>query len=143
MANLARFLIGITGSNTNSGGCLAADVRSVRHCVTDADYVMSVAVPALNLNWKYFEPSQNSVLLAGYSLRGNYQSMKYRKMISIIIIISLGQILLSYIANTSRTHTHARTHARMHTHPPTTVADQVVAVQWVGAPNHDEVSAPF
>ena len=31
-------------------------------------------------------------------------SMKYRKMILIIIIISLGIVLLSYIANTSRTH---------------------------------------
>ena len=73
--------------------------------------------------------------------------MKYRKMILIIIIISLGQILLSYIANTSRTHarTHARTHGRTHTHsrPPTTVAVQVVAVRWVCAPNHEEVNAPF
>ena len=46
--------------------------------------------------------------------------MKYRIIILIIIIISLGQILLSYIANTSRTHartharSHARTNARMH-----------------------------
>ena len=39
-------------------------------------------------------------------------SMNYRKMILIIIIISLGQILLSYIANTSRTHIcrHTPTH---------------------------------
>ena len=50
--------------------------------------------------------------------------MKYRIIILIIIIISLGQILLSYIANTSRTHAHTcmRTHAhtRMgeHTHTP-------------------------
>ena len=49
----------------------------------------------------------------------------YRIIILIIIIISLGQILLSYIANTSRTHarTHARaqarTHARMHAHTRT------------------------
>ena len=49
--------------------------------------------------------------------------MKYdRIIILIIIIISLGQPLLSYIANPSRTHarthtrTHARTHARRHTH---------------------------
>ena len=83
--------------------------------------------------------------------------MKYRKMILIIIIISLGQILLSYMANTSRTHacTHARTHActhtithahtRAHAHTHTTVAVQVVAVtvQWVGAPKHDEVNAFF
>ena len=71
-------------------------------------------------------------ILAGYPLMGNHQcaiSKKYRKMNLIIIIISLVQILLSYIANTSRTH------ARM----------QVVAVtvRWVGAPNHDEVNAPF
>ena len=45
--------------------------------------------------------------------------IKYRKNDYIIIIISLGQILLSYIANTS--HTHAHTHALTHTHtqPPT------------------------
>ena len=36
--------------------------------------------------------------------------MKYRIIILIIIIISLGQILLSYIANTSCTHARARTH---------------------------------
>ena len=36
--------------------------------------------------------------------------MKYRIPILIIIIIILGQIFLSYIANTSRTHAHARTH---------------------------------
>ena len=50
--------------------------------------------------------------------------MKYRIIFLIIIIISLGQILLSYIANTSRTHerthTHAcaRTHANACTHTP-------------------------
>ena len=60
--------------------------------------------------------------------------MKFIILILIIIIISLGQILLPYIANTSRTHgcpctrahacasthtrahTHARTHALTHTH---------------------------
>ena len=47
--------------------------------------------------------------------------MKYRIIITlIIIIISLGEILLSYIANTSRmhahTHAHTRIHARTHTH---------------------------
>ena len=39
-----------------------------------------------------------------------------------VIIISLAQILLSYIANTSRTHarrTHARTHTNTHTHTHT------------------------
>ena len=46
--------------------------------------------------------------------------MKYRIIILIIIIISLGQILLSYIANTSRTHACQRTRAHAcastHTH---------------------------
>ena len=57
--------------------------------------------------------------------------MKYRMIILIINIISLGQILLSYIANTSRTH--ACTRVRTHAHPPTAVtAVQVVAIQWVG-----------
>ena len=42
--------------------------------------------------------------------------MKYRIISFIIIIISLGQMLISYIANTSRTHapTHPRTHAHTH-----------------------------
>ena len=62
--------------------------------------------------------------LAGYPLIGSHQCvyvicMKYRIIIFIFIItiISLGQILLSYIANTSRTHArmHARTLARTHT----------------------------
>ena len=50
--------------------------------------------------------------------------MKYRIIILIIIIISLGQILLSYTANTS--HTHARTST--HTHQR---GIQVIAVRWV------------
>ena len=44
--------------------------------------------------------------------------MKYRKMILIIIIISLGKIVLSYIANTLRMHEHMHTHthrSRRHT----------------------------
>ena len=41
----------------------------------------------------------------------------YRKIILMIIIISLGRILLSYIANTSRTY--ARMHAHARTHPLT------------------------
>ena len=47
--------------------------------------------------------------------------MKYRIIILIIIIISLGQIILSYMAaNTSRTHarTHTHAHTCAHTHPP-------------------------
>ena len=42
--------------------------------------------------------------------------MKYRIIILIIIIISLGKISLSYIANTSRTHAHTREHAHHDTH---------------------------
>ena len=41
--------------------------------------------------------------------------LKYRIIILIIIIISLGKILSSYIANTSRTHTYARAHSRART----------------------------
>ena len=44
--------------------------------------------------------------------------MKYRIIFLIIIIISLGQILLSYVANPSGTHarTYAGTHMRVHAH---------------------------
>ena len=52
--------------------------------------------------------------------------MKYRIIFLIIIIISLGQILLSYIANTSRTHTHP-----VHTHPPHTHRRRRIAIRWV------------
>ena len=41
-----------------------------------------------------------------------YEIYKYRIIIQIIIIISLCQILLSYIANTSLAHTHTPTHRR-------------------------------
>ena len=58
--------------------------------------------------------------------------MKYRIIILIIIIISVGQKLLSYIANT---HTHAHTRACIH------VAVQVVDGSL--APNRDAVNAPF
>ena len=51
--------------------------------------------------------------------------MKYRILILIIIIISLGQILLSYIANISRAHTHAHMHVGAHTHTHTAVATAV------------------
>ena len=58
--------------------------------------------------------------------------------ILIIIIISLGQLLLSYIANTSCTHTHT------HPHTHTSVAIQVVAVRRIGgAMNRGGVNAPF
>ena len=43
--------------------------------------------------------------------------MKYRIIILIIILISLGKISLSYIANTSRTHARTRTLANTHTPP--------------------------
>ena len=61
--------------------------------------------------------------------------MKYRIIIFIIMIISLGQILLSYTANTSRTHVCARTRAHAcastHTHTHTAVATvQVSAIRW-------------
>ena len=66
--------------------------------------------------------------------------MKYRIIFLIIIFISLGQIILSYMANTSRTHarTHAHTRAPAHTHrrararahSPTAVTIQVIAVTW-------------
>ena len=61
--------------------------------------------------------------------------MKYRIVILIIIIISQGKILSSYIANTSRTHacTDVRTRTLAHTRTTRTT----VAVRCVGAPNHD------
>ena len=65
--------------------------------------------------------------------------MKYRIIILIIIIISLGQILLSYIANTS--HTHTWTCARSHTH--TAIAVQVVAVRCIGGTKPWRSYAPF
>ena len=62
--------------------------------------------------------------------------MKYRIIILIIIIICLGQILLSYIENTSRTyarthaHTRARTytHTRAHTHTPPSLSGYCCAM---------------
>ena len=71
--------------------------------------------------------------------------------------------MIVYCKHIMHAHTHTRTHARMHahtharmhartytpthwhapSHPPTTIAVQVVTVRWVGAPNHDEVNAPF
>ena len=62
-------------------------------------------------------------------------------MILIIIIISLGKILLSCIAHHARMLARTHTHSRIH--QPTTIAILVVAVRWVGAPNHDEVNAHF
>ena len=46
--------------------------------------------------------------------------MKYRIIILIIIIISLGKISLSYIANTSHTHACTHAHTLTRTPPPTT-----------------------
>ena len=62
--------------------------------------------------------------------------MKYRIIVLIIIIISLGQIILSYMANTSRTHVRMHTHTCVHTRacaqarPSTAVTIQVVTVTW-------------
>ena len=74
----------------------------------------------------------NYVALAGYSLKWKSSvcaiAMKHRNMILISIIISLGKILLSYIANTSRAyahtcaHTRARTHTRAHAHTTTSLS---------------------
>ena len=47
---------------------------------------------------------EHYIILAGYPLGGNH-NMKYRIIILIIIIKRLGEILLSYIAHTLRTHT--------------------------------------
>ena len=49
---------------------------------------------------------------------------------------------VKYYYRILQTH-HARTYTHTRTHPPTTVAVQVDTVRWVGAPNHDEVNAPF
>ena len=61
--------------------------------------------------------------------------MKYGIIILIIIIISLGKILLSYIANTSCTHTctrvrtHAHVYARVQTHTAV-AAVQIITIRW-------------
>ena len=57
-------------------------------------------------------------LAAGYPLGEIISVCDLYEIMLIIIIISLGQIFLSYISNTSRTHTrtHAHTHTRTHTH---------------------------
>ena len=59
---------------------------------------------------------------------------KYRILFVIIFIISLGQILLSYIGNTSRTHarTHAPARTLAHT-PPHTHHRRRIAIRWVCA----------
>ena len=72
--------------------------------------------------------------------------MKYRIIILIIIISSLGQIFLSCIANTSRTHirscTRARTHTRVHTRVRTHARTHLYTHRRTGyrysvAPNRD------
>ena len=60
---------------------------------------------------------------------------KYRIIILIIIIMSLGQILLSYIVNTSRTH--ARMHACTHTPP----SPPFRLLLFDGAPNREGLFA--
>ena len=77
--------------------------------------------------------------------------MKYRILILIVIIISLGRIiLLSYIANTSRTHactptnTHTHTHTRAHAHiQPRTSPFRLSLFDGSVAPSHHRVNAPF
>ena len=62
--------------------------------------------------------------------------MKYRIIILIINIISLGEILLSYIANTSRTYACTRVHThgeRVHTHR----RRRRTGYRYSLAPNHD------
>ena len=68
-------------------------------------------------SWSY-------IILAGIPVEGKSSvcliCMKYRRIFLIIIIISLGQIFLSYIAKTSsthaRTHTYTCARTRAHTH---------------------------
>ena len=69
--------------------------------------------------------------------------MKYRIIMLIIIIISMGKISLSYIANTSRTHScmHARAHmlTLANTHTPTPTHDcrcsrPTMTPSWLGDP---------
>ena len=69
--------------------------------------------------------------------------MKYWIIILSIIIISLGQISLSYIANTSRMHANIRAHA--HTNPPPSPFRLSLfdGSGGGGAPNHDGVNTPF
>ena len=81
-------------------------------------------------------PFRPLLLLAGISVEGKWSvsliRMNYRIIIVIIIIISLGKIVSSYIANTSRTH--ACTDVRTHTHTRTrTPPRTTVAVRCVGA----------
>ena len=71
--------------------------------------------------------------------------MKYRIIILIIIIISVGQLVLSYIANTSHTraHAHMHTHARAHTHTHTPPSPfRLSLFDGSLAPNRDAVNAP-
>ena len=78
---------------------------------------------------------------SGYAI-----SMKYMKMILIKNLSLSAWVEYDYrIANTScmHAHTHEHTHAHTRTHSPTTIAVQVVAARWVGAPNHDKLNAPF
>ena len=75
--------------------------------------------------------------------------MKYRIIIVIIIIISLGQLILSYNYGKhithARMHTHTHTRAHAHTHPPTHRHHRPGCRCSMGrcAPNHGEVNAPF
>ena len=59
--------------------------------------------------------SVTKLLLAGYPLRGNLICMKYRIIILIISIISLGEyIIIVYCKHIMHALTHARTHVHAH-----------------------------
>ena len=76
---------------------------------------VSCSIVILACHSNYLNILTSRVPLEGKS-SGCLICMKYRKIILIIIIISLGQILFSYIANTSRTHKWTYTHTRVRTH---------------------------
>ena len=69
--------------------------------------------------------------------------MKYRIIILIIFIISLGQIILSYMANTPRTHACTHTHTLAHTPTHRRRRPGCHCSMARCAPNYDEVNAAF
>ena len=106
----------------------------VRSCVCEAVlilYAILIRPGHIIITTVYYD------ILAGYPLWGGSSvcliCMKYRRIILIIIIISPGQILLSYIANTSRTHACTHAHARTHT----AVAFRFLLFDWSVSPNRD------
>ena len=100
------------------------------------NYASPPAIFILNTrSWIVIIRPTNRVLVEGKS-SVCVICMKYRILFVIIIIISLGQTIISYMTNTSRahagmhTHTHTNTHAHMNT--PTAIVGLVVAYRWVG-----------